>query len=300
MKPKLIMMIGISGSGKSTIANNLGYEVVSSDKLRGEMFGDVNEQGKNDELFKEVHRRIKQNLIDGKDTVYDATNLNMKKRRHFLQHELRGIECEKIAVVVATPVHQCRINDHYRERSVGEEIINKQFRKFNFPLDQEGFDKIEIEYPYGKSPLSEFFSLFDDLWEFDQESKHHSLTLGGHLSRAHEYLSGLHPNSYYLAIAGLFHDCAKPYVKSFKNSKGEAVESATYYSHENCSSYLAMFYMPLFLNNEDSIKVCQLIQWHMKPYFIKKEKTKQKYLKFLGEEFYNDLIKLHRADKFAH
>ena len=40
--------------------------------------------------------------------------------------------------------------------------------------------------------------------------------------------------------------------------------------------------------------------WHMQPYFNKEEKTINKYKKLWGEELYNDIMLLHKADEAAH
>ena len=64
---KFYMMIGLPASGKSTIAKEISESedavIVSSDEIRREM-GDVNDQSKNTEVFEEVERRLKQNILE--------------------------------------------------------------------------------------------------------------------------------------------------------------------------------------------------------------------------------------------
>ena len=79
------MLVGLPGSGKSTISNELNGEVFSSDALRKELWGDENTQGDNTLLFNELHKRIEKGLKEGKNCIYDATNINAKKRIQFLQ-----------------------------------------------------------------------------------------------------------------------------------------------------------------------------------------------------------------------
>ena len=81
MKAKLTMLIGVSGVGKSTFAKQLKDAgeidlIISSDALRAELFGDENEQNRNNELFNELHNRIRKALKEGKRVGYDATNLS--------------------------------------------------------------------------------------------------------------------------------------------------------------------------------------------------------------------------------
>ena len=94
--PKLIMMCGLVCSGKSHYAQHLSAKynvtIFSSDTLREELFNDVNHQIDNDLLFKELHKRIKDCLASGKSAIYDATNINYKRRMAFLT-ELKSIPC---------------------------------------------------------------------------------------------------------------------------------------------------------------------------------------------------------------
>ena len=96
---KLYMMIGLPASGKSTIAKELSKSedaiIMSSDEIRKE-FGDINDQSQNEKVFEEVEKRIKEGLLKS-NVIYDATNINYKKRRAFLQ-KLNKIEVKKIAV----------------------------------------------------------------------------------------------------------------------------------------------------------------------------------------------------------
>ena len=61
----------------------------------------------------------------------------------------------------------------------------------------------------------------------------------------------------------------------------------------------------LFTSSLIGIVLFVLINLHMMPYFWEKdkehgEKTRQKYQKLWGDELYNNVMKLHEADKKAH
>ena len=81
----LYMTIGLPGSGKSYYANvlkeNENVSIVSSDKLREELWGDENIQGDNELLFDTLQKRILGNLLLDRDVIYVVTNINAKRRR---------------------------------------------------------------------------------------------------------------------------------------------------------------------------------------------------------------------------
>ena len=124
----MILMVGLPCSGKSTISKQLAEKynatIFSSDELRIEMFGDVNDQEHNQELFVELHKRIKDCLNNGKSAIYDACNINYKRRMAFLV-ELKSIPCEKICVVMATPFTVCKMRNEVRERKVPIQVLLK-------------------------------------------------------------------------------------------------------------------------------------------------------------------------------
>ena len=67
--PSFIMLVGLSASGKSSIAKQLenkGYIIHSSDKIREEILGDYTDQTQNNKVFAEMHKRTKNSLLNFK------------------------------------------------------------------------------------------------------------------------------------------------------------------------------------------------------------------------------------------
>ena len=66
------MMVGLPASGKSTVANSLGGNVIvrSSDELRDKLLGDINDMSNNSGVFDILHSLVKSDLYCGKDVVY--------------------------------------------------------------------------------------------------------------------------------------------------------------------------------------------------------------------------------------
>jgi len=300
-KPVMVMMVGLAGSGKShhaeKIAEEINATVFSSDKLREEMFGDVNEQSKNSDLFQELHKRIKERLKSGNNAIYDATNISSKRRRSFIQ-ELNKIECEKHCIVMATPYEQCLKNNAFRNRNVPEDVIDRMYRSWNTPYWFEGWDGIEVVYWDGSENNSVWGWLNNHI-DYGQDNPHHALTLGEHCLKTSGILVDEDPVSGIMR-AGLLHDCGKPHVKSFTNSKGEPTDVAHYYSHENVGAYDVLFYD---CKTAHPLDVSILVNLHMTPYYWERDDNKKlhdKYKKLWGEKLYNSVMKLHEADKSAH
>jgi predicted kinase len=296
-----IMMVGLVGSGKSTRAQKLAEEydanIHSSDAIREELSGDINNQDINDLVFNTLHNRIKEDLRNGKNCIYDATNINYKKRMAFLQ-ELKNIPCEKICVLMATPYEACLKNNAARERYVPEDVIKRMYMNFHTPWYIEGWNDIRIEYaPGSENYLGDPIEWVKSVMGFNQDNPHHTLTLGSHCLKAGYYIGSVDnarrtENVFPIYFAGLLHDEGKIFTKTFIDSKGNPSETAHYYQHHCCSAYDSLF----FDYPANHLYVATLIGWHMQLHFIKEEKTLKKYKKLWGEELYNDLSLLHEAD----
>ena len=302
--PKFIMMCGLVASGKSTKAKELAKEynatIYSSDALREEMFGDVNDQGHNQELFTELHKRIKDCLRDSGNAIMDCTNINYKRRMAFLV-ELKKIPCEKICVLMATPYEECLRRNAERERKVPEEVIKRMYMNFNIPYWYEGWDDIRIIGSHAS--YYNVDEVVNPLVGYDQGNSHHSLSLGDHLWKAY----GIYCNAYLSlddcddvnAMATILHDMSKPFCMTEVNSRGVNDGNVHYYNHQFVSAYDSLFVNTL----HDRLDVAIRIMWHMQPYFWEKdnnEKLHNKYRQLWGEELYLDIMRIHAADKAAH
>lgn len=309
--PVIAMLCGLPASGKSTYANelakNMNATVLSSDALRLEMFGDETDQDHNQQVFQELHKRVKEHLRSGKNVIYDSTNISSKRRRGFLE-ELKKIDCFKECIIIATPYEQCLENNMSRERKVPEWVIERMYRKWQTPWYFEGWDYIGVSYWSGiKLVYPEYFAeIYDD---FNQDNPHHTLTLGEHLWTTQDNYNNVY--NVHVNIACLTHDSGKPFVKTFNNTKGECGDIAHYYGHEHVSAYETLFvdgelyYLPNKLNGIQSevINASALVTWHMQPYFWERnnsQKLHNKYKRIWGKRFYNDLMALHKADRAAH
>ena len=87
-KPDVIFPIGTSGSGKSTFIKSLPQEnlvVIEPDAMRVEFTGNMNDKSKDKEIYIEAANRAIQAIKQGKQVVFDTTNLIKDKRLPFIE-----------------------------------------------------------------------------------------------------------------------------------------------------------------------------------------------------------------------
>ncbi len=304
---KIIVLVGLPCSGKSTIAQNIAREynatIFSSDSLRMELYQNVNDQEHNQELFVELHKRIKNHLKNGGNAIYDACNISYKRRIAFLA-ELKKIPCEKICILMATPYEECLRRNAERERKVPSYVIERMYRSIDIPWYYEGWDDIQVEYGEYENYFGWPWDWVEKVDDYNQHNSHHALTLGEHcrqtVRNADKICAEDRPiMSTEIRYAALLHDEGKFFTQTFKNSKGEITEQAHYYNHERVGSYDSLFY-EISCHN---LYVATLIRWHMQPYFWEKdnnEKLHHKYRQLWGEQLYRDIMIIHAADRAAH
>lgn len=167
------------------------------------------------------------------------------------------------------------------------------YYNFYVPQYYEGFDYIEIIRNTDKTFWT--IDVFKELDKINQDNPHHTLTIGKHCRKA-AILTNEKTESI-LFRAALYHDIGKGETKTFVNTKGETTDIAHFYNHEKVSAYMSLFYTD---DTEEALEIAKLIQWHMILYLDLSEKTIVKYKELLGENAWNNLNLLHKADKEAH
>lgn len=151
--PTLEVLIGISGSGKSTYANNKkGFTIISTDAIREELFGDPSIQDNGKLVFQIAYDRVKNSLKSGNDTIFDATNLKAKDRKKLLNYLIDNeVVFNTIFVVFTIPLNICvERAQHRRINPIPEGIIKRQYSKFQLPSMEESATIVEIIYVYEK------------------------------------------------------------------------------------------------------------------------------------------------------
>lgn len=315
-KPTVIMLVGLPGSGKSTFAKmfkeeqkkqlNRDWEIFSSDAMREELFGDERIQGtpENRELiFSTLFKRIKKQLLDRKNAIFDATNLNKRRRINFIK-QLENVPCNKGCILIATPYKECLQNNSSRSRIVPDEVVKQMYMNFQPPHKSEGWDWIDIQYPSVLHPIDT--NILKKWGNYDQGNEHHTLSLGNHMLKTYFYIvdDDGYKSDRNLRYAALWHDIGKPFTRTEVNKKGEIDGNIHYYQHNCVGAYDSLFYCisydNLFKYDDvyDILDVSNLIYYHMHPYMTwdKSEKAMKRDQKLLGEEFFKRVMFLEEAD----
>src|SRR6266480_4360082 len=145
----LVVLIGSSGSGKSTFAGKhfLPTEILSSDACRALISDEENNQAVTNDAFEVLHFVAAKRLALGRLTVIDATNVQPESRRPLVALA-RQYHCLPVAVVLNTPEKLCQERNRLREeRNFGPHVVRQQqsqLRRSLRGLGREGFRHVFV------------------------------------------------------------------------------------------------------------------------------------------------------------
>lgn len=153
MKPTFIMMIGISGSGKSYYINKIikdhSYTIVSPDEIRREVLGNISDQSSGDTIWRIAKERVVSNLKQGKDVILDATNVNTKSRRNFIK-DLPDCNLKALILPANVELSKERIKkdlESGKDRSaVPPEVVDRQYKNYLQTLKDILQESFVVEY----------------------------------------------------------------------------------------------------------------------------------------------------------
>jgi predicted kinase len=298
---KLIMMVGPSYSGKSTVAHELAQKekavIVSSDGIRAEWYGDESIQGDNQKIFQEVHHRIKVQLRANKSVIYDATNLSAKRRMAFLKDLNNSkIGCEKECHVVVADLDTIKKRMKIRERKVPFAVVEHQLKSFQCPHCFEGWGQIILHNTGSKSDAEQLLRQCEGI---DHDNPNHSFDIAEHMKAAFDFYRDTNfVMDTVLWFAIRYHDVGKFYTKTFKNAKGEPTEEAHFYGHQNYGAYLLLC-SSCFMSDEQVLRLGAIVTYHMEHY-LRTEERLEAFYDMIGEDLTRDLMVMALCDKKAH
>lgn len=287
--PRLIVLVGVPGVGKSSLAqaliNSNPMSVwLSSDKIREQLYGDANCQDNPGKIFEIMQHDSIEALNRGFDVIYDATNITRKSRAGILNLVPKHVRKE--CFVVWAPIDICVERDKARERTVGKEVIDKMLKRFEAPFYDEGFDEITVHISDIHYNEKKYYQDLIRAMNISHDNPHHTLSVLEHCKACGNALVGSAPA--FVIEAGFLHDIGKPYTKTFVNTKGETTDTAHYYGHQGVGAWLS------YGLTGNSPTLAWLISTHMAPFI------NLKYYNSLPACYKSWIDALHAADKLAH
>ena len=142
--PRIVLLVGLPGSGKSTWVARQGAVALSSDTLREWLADDPTDQTIHARVFATMRYLLRQRLAIGRPVTYiDATHLTPVERSPYVRIA-QWYGCELEAVFFDVPVEVCIARNRTRGRVVPEEIIRGMAEKMVMPMASEGFVRISV------------------------------------------------------------------------------------------------------------------------------------------------------------
>ena len=146
--PSVVMMVGVPGSGKSYIAEQLSellaIDVLSSDECRKELTGDASDQSMSREAWDLVRQRAHDAIVGGRSVVIDGTHNDQEgRRRDIAQYRSFGAKAV-IGVNIVTSLETAKARNAGRERIVPEFVLERMQQNIDNapPSAGDGFDYV--------------------------------------------------------------------------------------------------------------------------------------------------------------
>ena len=141
---RIVVLVGLPGSGKSSYLERLGVTGLSSDALRMLLADDATDQSIHEQVFQTMRYLLRQRLAIGRPVTYiDATNLRPEERRPYIGIG-QSYGCEIEAVFFDVPLEICRARNAARHRIVPQDALLKMAAKLIPPTRSEGFDRVVV------------------------------------------------------------------------------------------------------------------------------------------------------------
>ena len=148
---KIIMLIGAAASGKSTAAPKIAAEhqnavILSTDKIRAELYGAEHIQGNWPDIEALLYKRIKNAIKQNKNIILDSTHFKKEYRAKIIKNFSKCSEFS--AYYFNYPFALIFSRNKHRARRVPFDVLAAMYEHLKNapPLLSEGFKSIKKMY----------------------------------------------------------------------------------------------------------------------------------------------------------
>ena len=144
-RQRIILTVGLPGSGKSTWLAQRGLNAISTDLIREVLSDDATNQDIHARVFATVRYLIRQRLAIHRAVTYvDATHLTRAERKPYLRIA-EWYRCDVEVLFFDVPLSVCLERNGRRDRVVPPDAIRAMALKLQAPELSEGFSRITRE-----------------------------------------------------------------------------------------------------------------------------------------------------------
>jgi predicted kinase len=143
-RKKIVVLVGLPGSGKSTYLERLGITPLSSDAVRHLLVDDATDQTIHRQVFAVLRYLVRHRIALGRPlTFVDATHLTPRERRPYLKMG-QLYDCAVEALFFDVPLEVCKERNRGRSRIVPEDVMERMAAKLVPPATDEGFSIVTV------------------------------------------------------------------------------------------------------------------------------------------------------------